>query len=189
MFLEPLLPTEKPLVLTLKEYADHKRREVRSLAARSLCYLGNFESCTLELNESRFKALWPIYFDELKAAVAQDPQTAEQVKTTLEKKRGADAAALYRMLWGYSSDDLKNGADRDLVEGLDNESMDIRVLSFQNLRTLVGRFRLSARGADRETSERHACLARAAVKDGRISQRTSSTGPKAKTSKSGKSAS
>ena len=107
------------------------------MAARSLSYLGDFEAREKELNESRFKALWPVYFDELRVAVARGPQTAAPVRTAFEKHVW-HAPGLYRMLWGYSTQDLKNGADRDLVEGLDYDSIDYRVLSFYNLKAITG---------------------------------------------------
>jgi hypothetical protein len=74
----------------------------------------------------------------LRAAVARGPQTAARVRSTLEKQRAADAAGLYRMLWGYTAEDLKSGADVDLVDGLLNDSLDFRVLAFWNLQNITG---------------------------------------------------
>lgn len=141
--LEPLLLVDKPGDVTLKELADphgspDRRREVRSLAMRSLVHLGSYESCVEALNDPKEKLFWPVAMEELRAAIARSPEAAAAIRTTFEKQRSGDASALFRMLWGYSTDDLKNGAARDLVEAMDNESLDMRVMSFWNLLNIAG---------------------------------------------------
>jgi hypothetical protein len=141
--IEPLMRfDDRPIELTLKELATHRRREVRSLAIGAACYLDSFDDLIKALNDSTAKSLWigpdAPYIVELRDAVARSPDSASKVRAALARHRAADAAALFRMLWGYSADDLKNGADRDLVEGLDNESLDYRVLAFWNLQDITG---------------------------------------------------
>jgi hypothetical protein len=141
--LEPLLLVDKPGDVTLKELADphgspDRRREVRSLTMRSLVYLGSYEPCVDALNDPKEKLFWPVAMEELRAAIARSPEAAAAIRTTFEKQRSGDASALFRMLWGYSTDDLKNGAARDLVEAMDNESLDMRVMSFWNLLNITG---------------------------------------------------
>jgi hypothetical protein len=136
--LEPLLPPERPISLILKELGAERRREVRSLAIRSACHLGSFDACTEALNEKDEKTLWPTYIDELRTSVARSPEMAAKVRTAFDKQRNVDAAVLFRMLWGYSAEDLKNGADRDLVDALSHDSLDVRVLAFWNLQNVTG---------------------------------------------------
>jgi len=136
--LEPLLLPNEPVTLVLKEHAQHRRREVRSLAIRSLAYLGDFDACIAALNEKDEKTFWPIYIDELRLAVARDPDAAARVREAFVKQRAPDAGTLFRMLWGYSADDLKSGAARDLVEGLNHESLDVRALAFASLQNVTG---------------------------------------------------
>jgi len=135
---EPLLPSEKPVDVALRELALSRQREVRALAIRSLATLGDFEACVDSLNDPQAKSFWPNAMEELRAAVARSPETAAKVRVTFEKRRSADAPHLFRMLWGYSVNDLKSGADRDLVDALDNASLDMRVMSFLNLLSIVG---------------------------------------------------
>jgi hypothetical protein len=137
---EPLLLPDRPVDLILKEQSTtHRKFEVRLLAIRSLGCLDNFDACVAALNDKDEKNSWPAYFDELRAAVARSPQTAAAVRGAFEKQRGADAAKLYRMLWGYSANDLKNGADAELVDGLSNlDALDVRVLAFLNLTRITG---------------------------------------------------
>jgi hypothetical protein len=77
--------------------------------------------------------------EELRLAVARSPETAAEVRATFVKQRGAEAATfLFRTLWGYSAGDLKTGAAKDLVEAMDNDSVDYRVMSFLTLQNITG---------------------------------------------------
>ena len=60
------------------------------------------------------------------------------MRATLDKLRGADGEPLFRMLWGYSADDLQNGAANQLVEGLNHDSLDHRVLAIWSLQDITG---------------------------------------------------
>ena len=90
------------------------------------------------LNDPDQYPAWEAHVAALKAAVGRGPDVAAQVRATFEKQRGNDAKELYRMLWGYSAEDLKQGAAATLVDYLDNESLDFRVLSFNNLHRITG---------------------------------------------------
>jgi hypothetical protein len=185
--IEPLLlADDRPIGLKLKELATNRRREVRALAIRSACYLDDFEACVAALNDPQEKALWngpdAPCTQELRYGVARSPQTAARIRATLDKQRGTDAAALYRMLWGYSADDLKNGADRDLVEGLENDSLDYRVLALWNLQHITGSANLGYYPGD-TTQKRRQYLKRwqAQVREGKIAPK-SAAASKAKAS-------
>ena len=191
--IEPLLVVDdRPIGLKLKELATNRRREVRSLAIRSACYLDDFESCVAALNDPQEKALWngpdAPCIAELRAAVARSPETAARVRATLDKQRGTDAGALYRMLWGYSADDLKNGADRDLVEGLENDSLDNRVLALWNLQHVTGNANLGYYPGD-PTQKRRQPLKKwqAQLREGKIVPKSAAAPSKSK-SPAGKSA-
>ena len=45
---------------------------------------------------------------------------------------------LYRMLWGYTDDDLANGEDANLVRALDDDMLAVRVLAIWNLKDITG---------------------------------------------------
>ena len=69
-----------------------------------------------------------------------------------EKERGKDGDDLYRLLWGYNKEQLQSGAAPTLVDDLDNDNLDFRVLSFYNLQKLVGKtfdYRPEASAANR----------------------------------------
>lgn len=136
--LERELPADRPLSLSLKEAAQNRRSEVRALAIRAGAYLGDFEAFVSALNDPDQRASWADQVAALKAAVARDPRTASLVRQTLVQQRGADAKLLYRMLWGYTVEQLAEGEAQNLVDALNSESLDIRVLSFWNLHQITG---------------------------------------------------
>jgi hypothetical protein len=136
--LERELPPDRPLGLAIKEASQNRRAEVRALAIRAGAYLGDFDAFVSALNDTDQRASWAVQVEALKAAVARGPQTASLVRQTLEQQRGADAKLLYRMLWGYTADQLVGGEAQNLVDALNSESLDIRVLSFWNLQHITG---------------------------------------------------
>ena len=140
--LEPMLEEERPADLALQERANDRRAEVRSLAARSLCYLGVYEPAIEALGDETQRSTWSDHLAALRHALATSPEAAAEVRTTLERKRREDAGNLYRMMWGYTQQDLENGADAELVAALESESLDVRVLALENLREITGKYLL-----------------------------------------------
>jgi hypothetical protein len=130
---------ELPLSRSLSELIEHRKVEVKALAARSLAYLDFFDALVDALNDETQKSYWDDHFNELQRALARDPQTAQDVRIAFEKIRGRPAAAeIYRLLWSYSPEDLAGGAAEKLVEHLMSSSLDIRVLAIQNLERITG---------------------------------------------------
>jgi hypothetical protein len=184
--LEPLLVADRPLALSLGELSTHRRREVRALAIRSNAYLGNFETCIEALTDKDEKTLWPIYVEELRSAVARNPDMAAKVRSALEKKRAPDAAGLYRMLWGYSAEDLKNGADSDLVEALNHDGVDFRVLALWNLQNITGLPNYGYHPSDQAKARSTAVRTwKEKLRQGKIVPRTATAPAKAKSSTRG----
>jgi hypothetical protein len=124
----------------LLELADNGTRliEVRRLAVRSLGYIGYFEPMVAALNDPAYKSDWmDKHFEWLCDAVRRDPQTAAAVREALEKNYGPQAAALYRMLWGYTNNNLMAGEDETLVKNLDDENLAVRVLAICNIKSIT----------------------------------------------------
>lgn len=136
--LEPMLPADQFVGLILKELANHRKWDVRSLAIRSATYLDNFDPCIEALNEKDEKNSWTAYIESLRDAIARSPETASRVRNTLDKLKGADGEGLFRMLWGYSGEDLQNGAAAELVDGLSHDSLDFRVVTIWALQQITG---------------------------------------------------
>lgn len=127
-----------PAGLRLRELAEHRQKEVRWLAERSLGYLGEFDPMVLALNDVNRQADWAEYIAELRAAVDRSSQSAAAVRQALEKRFSAEAGDLYRMLWGYSNADLEAGEDARLVRALEHPVLAVRVVAFWNLKQITG---------------------------------------------------
>ena len=132
--LEAQLQNKKALDLAdeLPEWIFAQQREVQSLAYRWLISIDEFDDAVRALGKSnnRESFFWARIIEHLRLAVARDPQTAAKVRRAIENVRGEKAAGLYRMLWGYSEQDLTTGEEaKRLVGYLDHEDLDYRVLA------------------------------------------------------------
>jgi hypothetical protein len=129
---------KRPVALTIRELAEHRRQELRYLAARSLALLGEFDPFIPAFNDADQASVWPRQIESLQAAIARSPKLAAMVRESFERQRGEDGFPLYRMLWGYSKADIQAGAAAELVEYMDHNSLDYRVLAFYALRSVPG---------------------------------------------------
>jgi hypothetical protein len=154
--------------VVLREMAEHRKAENRSLAARSLALVNDFDPFVDLLNDVDQRAVWAAQIESLQAALDRGPATALKIRTTFERQLGKDGDELYRMLWGYSREDLVNGAAARLVDLLDNDTLAFRVLAFHNLRMITGatfNYRPEATAANRAPATRRW---REQLKDGLI---------------------
>jgi len=132
----------------LEIFQTNGRKEVKSLVARSSIHVGLFVPFIDALRDSEQKANWKMHIDALRAAMALSPESAARVKLALEDQRGKPAAKdLYEMLCGYSADQvgktpeqLKSGTVvPQLIDWLEQDSLDYRVLAAQNLWEVTGK--------------------------------------------------
>lgn len=153
-FIEEHLSEERTIATrgALKELVDHRRSEVKALAARSLVHLGVYDPVIKALGNPPQHAAWPALIAELAQAMVRSPEEAKSIREAFELERGAEGDKLYRLLRGYSPEQLRDGAANELVSGLDNEAVDIRVLSFWNLHQITGE--MNAYRADHTAARR-----------------------------------
>ena len=130
---------ERSTTLVLQELAQDRRKEVRSLAVRSLAAVGKFEPLLNTLDETEQRTAWPEHVETLRAAVARGPETSAQVRKALTDLRGDKEADLFRMYWGYSEEQLSAGDGDKLVDYLEHPDLDFRVLSYWNLKNITGK--------------------------------------------------
>jgi hypothetical protein len=138
VLLEKLVFNERPLNVTLQEIMKDRRVEVRALAARCLAALGEFEAVLRELADPNQYSFWQGEFEALRHALSRSPETAAKVRETINLARSADAKDIYRLLWGFSEEQLAAGAAGQLVKFLESDQMDIRVLAHVNLVAVTG---------------------------------------------------
>ncbi len=135
--LEPFITPDRPVSLILRERTEDRKSEVRSLAARGLACLDTFESLIKEFGDDRQRAYWSAQFSALRESLVRGPETAAQIRKTFEAYCGGDAAELYRLSWGYSPEQLAEGAAQHLVDLLDHDSLRVRVFAFENLQRIT----------------------------------------------------
>ncbi len=150
---------KRPLILELQEMADSanprgRRIECRSLAVQCLALLDQFEPSIAALGDADERSVWSVHIGSVRSALARGPATAARVREAFQKQRGEDdGRELYRMLWGYTRDQLQGGDAAKLVAFLGNDNLDMRVLAFADLQDichLTFNYRPDAQPASRE---------------------------------------
>ncbi|OYV90759.1 MAG: hypothetical protein B7Z73_05930, partial [Planctomycetia bacterium 21-64-5] len=139
--IEKFLRADKPATPALTELATHRKIENSLLATQSLALIDEFGPIIPLLNDKAYRIAWTSQIESLRSALARGTQTAALVRQAFESARGkAMGSDLYRMLWGYNSQQLEDGAAAQLIEWLDapDEQLDYRVLSFWNLHHITG---------------------------------------------------
>jgi hypothetical protein len=153
-FLAQSLLDDKPLAVALQEMVEHRKVEYKSLGAQCLAQLDDFEPLVAALNDSEQRMMWPVEIASVKAALTRGAGTAAKVHEAFVKQHGEKLGKdLYRMLLGYTKDQLQAGEAGNLVNFLDdNDSLDCRVLAFFNLEEITNKtfyYRPEATAANR----------------------------------------
>ena len=78
--LNQTLDGKTAVTVALKELVDHRRVENRSLAARSLALMDEFDPFAALLNDADQRAVWPIEIESLQAALARGPAVAGKIR-------------------------------------------------------------------------------------------------------------
>lgn len=136
--MEAETPLDRPLDISLAEHAAGRRVEVRSLAARSLAALDQFEAILGELNDPRQYSYWAADIDSLRFAISRSSDSAARVLATLRNQRPQNAAVIYEMLLGASDEQLAGGSAATLIKSLESNEVDVRVVALDSLRRTTG---------------------------------------------------
>jgi hypothetical protein len=128
---------EKPVHVRLQELMSDRRAEVRSLAARCLAQYGEFEPLLRELASAQQKSFWGAEVELLRQSLTRGTETADQIRRSLDSLYPEDADTLFRILWGFSPEQLDAGAAKELVEFLDSPEMAVRVVAIDTLRQIT----------------------------------------------------
>ncbi|HEX4130427.1 MAG TPA: hypothetical protein VHZ24_10305 [Pirellulales bacterium] len=134
------LPGDRPLTLGLKELAADRKIETSLLAIQCLAAVGDFDTLVTALRDPNQKAVWNDEVESLRTAIARNPETAQLVDQAFQRHYGTRGSELFRMLWGYTSDDVRPGSPvgSQLVKWLDSEDLEYRVLAFAALTRMSG---------------------------------------------------
>ena len=139
--IDSFLRPDKPAGPVLADLATHRKIENSLLAVQSLAMIDDFEPIVPLLNDAKYRTVWTSQIESLRAALARSPKTAAAVRQAFETTHGKELGdQLYRMLWGYTSQQLEEGAATQLIDWLaaPDDQLDFRVLSFWNLHHITG---------------------------------------------------
>ena len=137
----------EPIWPQLAEQYNSRRPENRAQVAISSMYVGHYDPSLRALGDLAQKNYWQREIDAIRATMSRSPELAEAVRSALVEIRGEQYAAdLYRLLCGFSSEEI--GTDREqrqagilpqLIDWLQSDQTDYRVLANYNLEQITGR--------------------------------------------------
>ena len=137
------ISSDEPLIVQLQTLqASHRLHEVRALTARSLATLGEYDAILESFHDKTYRASWGKHFDLVRDLVALHPDTAAGVQMSFDRQRADAGKHLFRLIWGYDSDQLAAEGAGQLVQWLSDEAIDTRVLAFLNLKRITGKTQL-----------------------------------------------
>ena len=155
------LTTDRPVTLVLKEEADSRRFEVRSLAVCSLAYLGDFDPLFVALNDAKLRVYWPAEYEVLERVPSYSPEFMASCKKAILQRHGEEEGMkLYRMLWGFSAEQLAEGSAVDLFDYLEHPSFDFRIVASELLKSITGQPSLYRANAGDRDPQRRAAVSR-----------------------------
>lgn len=134
--------TESSPTSELAELLTYRRQETAAMAMRSLIALGRFEALFGSkgfLSKDAMRAHWENLVTDLKGTLAVYPERWISLRQVLASEYGESAERVERLILGPTRDQLRQGADRELVELLNSNQLEIRVLAFHALKTITGR--------------------------------------------------
>lgn len=137
--LRKFLTSDRPLSLSLMEQTNYRQVEVRSLACRALCYLDIYEPALESLGDEQQRSYWHMNFDALRMRLAQGSEPAGKVRAAVDQLFNEQAGTVFRLMVGFSPEQLAGGGASELVEDLSDATMTIRVLAYENLRRITGK--------------------------------------------------
>ena len=173
---ENTIVSDKPADIQLLELFQTiaQRKEVKSLVAKCSIHVGLFQPFIEALRDSEQKANWRAHIETLRSAMALSPESAANVKRALDEQRGRPAADdLYEMLCGYNAeqigrtpDEVKAGAVAQLIDWLEEDSLDYRVLAVHNLFEITGKRLMPDPAANPKERSQNVRRWRARLEDG-----------------------
>ena len=141
---ELVQPGGNDLMLALRVALGFRRNEVAALAGKTKLALGDasaYFGVDGLFNQPKQRLYWSGHLDAIRALMSRSVEDAAAVRSGIAGEGpidDADGDVLFRLLMGYSQEQLETGGDVELVSGLESASMPVRVLASENLRDISG---------------------------------------------------
>ncbi|MCS7469403.1 hypothetical protein NZK35_22350 [Stieleria sp. ICT_E10.1] len=133
------------LLLSLRVALGFRRNEVAALAGKTMLALGDasaYFGVDGLLSDPKQRLYWSSHLDAVRQMMDRSIVDAAAVRTAIAGQNAAmdnaDGDTLFRLLIGYSQDQLETGGDAELVADLESGSMPVRVLASEHLRDISG---------------------------------------------------
>jgi hypothetical protein len=150
--LEPAVVVGRPASLSLQEKVSFRQQETVALATDVLCQIGSVEAAVAAFGNERQHAYWPLHIKALRDEIARSAETAALVREAVTVADADNADKIMALVVGYSAEQLAAGNAKELVDLLESDKMHMRVLAYENLKTITGRanFYQAQKGAERQ---------------------------------------
>lgn len=144
---ESQLISSEPIWSQLSIISQSSRKDERALATICAVHVGQFDSTVQALRDEEQQLSWADEIEALRFAMSSSPSLAQAVYNELTRQHRKELADdLYEMLCGYSleqvgktPDQWRVGAMRKLINWLESDQLDFRVLANYNLEQITGR--------------------------------------------------
>jgi hypothetical protein len=137
-----LLPAGARANLVIVEALQNRRAEIAALAAQTLILSDDFSFLAGPaglLNDDRFRSHWTTLIDAVRERISSSPESLEALKVSLATQDVQRGALLFQVLVGYSEPELKLSAAERLVNLLESEFLDERILAIYQLKRITGK--------------------------------------------------
>jgi hypothetical protein len=137
-----ILPPGARANLVIVEALQNRRAEIAAMAAQTLILSDDFSFLvgpTGMLNDDRFRSHWTTLIDAVRERISTSPESFEALKASIAAQDVQRGALLFQVLVGYSEPELKLSAAERLVNLLESEYLDERILAIYHLKRITGK--------------------------------------------------
>ena len=133
------------LLLSLRVALGFRRNEVAALAGKTMLALGDasaYFGVDGLLSNPKQRLYWSSHLDAIREMMSRGVEESAAVRTAIAGQNATmdvvEGDTLFRLLTGYTQDQLKTGGDAELVNDLESRSLPVRVLAAEHLRDISG---------------------------------------------------
>jgi hypothetical protein len=140
--LAQLLPAGARSNLVIREALQNRRAEVAALSAQTLVLADDYSFLAGPvgmLNDERYRSHWQTLLEAVRVRIASSPAAAEALRNSLVSQDVQRGNLLHQTLIGYSAAELKLDGGEKLVNLLESEYLDERVLGIYQLKRITGK--------------------------------------------------
>lgn len=133
------------LLLSLRVALGFRRNEVAALAGKTMLAMGDasaYFGVDGLFSDPKQRLYWSSHLDAVRELMDRSVKDAMSVRMAIAGQNAAmdnaDGDTLFRLLIGYSQEQLATGGDAELVTDLESGSLPVRVLASEHLRDISG---------------------------------------------------